>query len=105
MRKILTIIILLSVLISTRTYAISLKAINIDIPTMSAMSTAYGVEVAQETRGTTALKNVLDHYTTAGLATTGIFTSKWWEMKALADPGLFGKDEPAVLFPHQEPCS
>lgn len=93
MRKILTIIILLSVLISTRTYAVSFKAINIDIPTMSAMSTAYGVEVAQETRGTAALKNVLDHYTTAGLATTGIFTSKWWEMRALADPGLFGKDE------------
>ena len=54
MRKILTILILLSVLFETRTYPMSVKAINIDLPTMSAMSTAYGVEVAQE--GKKALK-------------------------------------------------
>ena len=93
MRKILTILILLSVLFETRTYAMSVKAINIDLPTMSAMSTAYGVEVAQEAKGAAALKDVLDHYTTAGLSTIGIFSSKWLEMRALADPGLFGKDE------------
>lgn len=93
MRKLFIIFLLFSVFHQTRSYAIAYKAINIDAATTSAMSAAYVGETAQEAKGTAALNNVLAHYTTSGIATAGIFTSKWLEMKALADPGLFGSEE------------
>ena len=93
MRKLFIIFLLFSVFHQTRSYAIALKAINIDAVTTSTMSAAYVGETAQEAKGTAALNNVLAHYTTSGIATAGIFTSRWLEMKALADPGLFGSEE------------
>lgn len=92
MRKILILFLLLSA-VTLRSYGIALKAINIDAPTASAMTAAYAVEASQEAKGAAALSAVLSHYTVSGIATTGIFTSKWLEMKALADPGLFSQEE------------
>lgn len=64
-------------------------SINIDYKTTSAMNAAYGTQYAMESNTESEIKKILDHYTTAELATAGIFASKWLDRKALTNAGRF----------------
>lgn len=64
-------------------------SINIDYATTSAMTGAYATQYAMEANTESEIKKILDHYTTAEVATAGIFASKWLDRKALTNAGRF----------------
>ena len=68
-------------------------SINIDTKTIAAMTAAYSAEVATEAMNNESVKKILDHYTSAEVATAGIFASKWLDRKALQNAGLFDNAE------------
>lgn len=66
---------------------------NFDRKTEAAMASAYALEVATETMNNESIQKILDHYTSAEVATAGIFASKWFDRKALTNVGPFGTRE------------
>ncbi len=68
-------------------------SINIDTRTIAAMTAAYATEAATEAMNDESVQKILDHYTSAEVATAGIFASKWLDRKALQNAGLFDNAE------------
>ena len=68
-------------------------SVNFDRKTEAAMASAYALEVATEAMNNEAIQKILDHYTSAEVATAGIFASKWFDRKALTNVGPFGTRE------------
>lgn len=66
---------------------------NFDRKTEAAMASAYALEVATEAMNNESIQKILDHYTSAEVATAGIFASKWFDRKALTNVGPFGTRE------------
>lgn len=64
-------------------------SMNIDTKTMEAMTLAYATEFATESMNDESMQKILDHYSSAEIATAGIFASKWLDRKALQNAGLF----------------
>lgn len=54
---------------------------------------AYYALAKAEGLNTESFNDILDHYTSAEIASAGIWLSKFLERKALKDEGLFGKEE------------
>ena len=57
------------------------------------MTAAYATEAATEAMNDESVQKILDHYTSAEVATAGIFASKWLDRKALQNAGLFDNAE------------
>ena len=74
MRRII-VLILMSAVIQTVS-ALGWHNINVDLKTITAMGTAYGVEGAEEGNTATALDSIFQHYKSGGIAMAGIFVSK-----------------------------
>ena len=68
-------------------------SVNIDLKTTAAMTAAYAAEAATEMMNDEDVQKILDHYTSAEVATAGIFASKWLDRKALLNAGLFSDAE------------
>lgn len=68
-------------------------SVNFDRKTEAAMASTYALEVAAEAMNNESVQNILDHYTSAEVATAGIFASKWFDRKALTNVGPFGTAE------------
>lgn len=68
-------------------------SVNFDRKTEAAMASTYALEVAAEAMNNESVQKILDHYTSAEVATAGIFASKWFDRKALTNVGPFGTAE------------
>lgn len=68
-------------------------SVNFDRKTEAAMVSTYALEVAAEAMNNESVQKILDHYTSAEVATAGIFASKWFDRKALTNVGPFGTAE------------
>lgn len=68
-------------------------SVNFDRKTEAAMASTYALEVAAEAMNNESIQKILDHYTSAEVATAGIFASKWFDRKALTNVGPFGTAE------------
>lgn len=91
MRRII-VLILMSAVIQTVS-ALGWHNINVDLTTITAMGTAYGVEGAKEGNTATALDSIFQHYKSGGIAMAGIFVSKKNDRDAMRNPGLFASGE------------
>lgn len=91
MRRII-VLILMSAVIQT-VPALGGHNINVDLTTITAMGTAYGVEGAEEGNTATALDSIFQHYKSGGIAMAGIFVSKKNDRDAMRNPGLFASEE------------
>ena len=91
MRRIIALV-LLSIVMQT-TSAMSWHNINVDITTITAMGTAYGVETAEEDANATDLDSIFSHYKSGGIAMAGIYLSKKNDRNAMRNPGLFASEE------------
>lgn len=91
MRRII-VLILMSAVIQTVS-ALGWDNINVDLTTITAMGTAYGVEGAEEGNTATALDSIFQHYKSGGIAMAGIFVSKKNDRDAMRNPGLFASEE------------
>lgn len=68
-------------------------SINIDYKTMEGMTEAYATEVAIEASHNESLQKIYDSYQGAGVASSGIFSSKYLERKALTDLNLWNDEK------------
>lgn len=68
-------------------------SVNFDRKTEAAMASTYALEVAAEAMNNESVQKILDHYTSAEVATAGIFASEWFDRKALTNVGPFGTAE------------
>ena len=68
-------------------------SVNIDTKTTAAMTAAYATQAATELMNDEQIQKILDHYTSAEMATAGIYASKWLDRQALQNAGLFGNAE------------
>lgn len=91
MRRLYVFIVVLA--LSVPLFAQGWASVNIDRQTTSAMSAAYAAEAGTELMNDRHVQKMLDHYTSAEVATAGIFASKWLDRKALQNAGLFGNSE------------
>ena len=91
MRRII-VLILMSAVIQTVS-ALGWHNINVDLTTITAMGTAYGVEGAEEGNTATALDSIFQHYKSGSIAMAGIFVSKKNDRDAMRNPGLFASEE------------
>ena len=91
MRKLFFFIILQ--MLSVPLFAGGWYSVNIDLKTSAAMTAAYATETATELMNNEQVQKILDHYTSAEVATAGIFASKWLDRKALQNAGAFGSAE------------
>lgn len=91
MRRI--VVLLLMTLIIQTVSAVSWHNVNVDLKTIAAMGTAYGLEGVEEDASATALDSILSHYKSGGIAMAGIYLSKKNDRKAMSNPGLFASEE------------
>lgn len=68
-------------------------SINIDYKTMEGMTEAYATEAAIEALHNESLQKIYDSYQAAGVASSGIFSSKYLERKALTDLNLWNDEK------------
>lgn len=80
-------------MVAVHTQAIGYASVNLDTKTSAAMTAAYAAEAATEAMNNESVQKMLDHYTSAEVATAGIFASKWLDRKALQNAGLFSNAE------------
>ena len=73
--------------------AATFYSVNFDRKTEAAMASTYALEVAAEAMNNESVQRILDHYTSAEVATAGIFASKWFDRKALTNVGPFGTSQ------------
>lgn len=90
MRRIIVLILMSAVI---QTVSAGWHNINVDLTTITAMGTAYGVEGAEEGNTATALDSIFQHYKSGGIAMAGIFVSKKNDRDAMRNPGLFASEE------------
>lgn len=64
-------------------------SINVDYSTMAAMSEAYSTEAAMEALHNENLQKIYESYKAAGVASAGIFSSKYLDRKALTSLDLW----------------
>ena len=87
------VVVILGLLVSIRCFGGWAASVNIDTKTMAAMTAAYATQTATEAMNNESVQKILDHYTSAEVATAGIFASKWLDRKALQNAGLFDNAE------------
>lgn len=88
MKRLSLILIFLSLAIVQQVHA-QYYSVNYDARTVAAMATAFGAEAVAESYYRGQVDDILKHYTTAEVATAGIFASKFLEHKALSDLGIW----------------
>lgn len=81
---------LLVVFSFSRLSAFTWVSVNIDQKTIEAMTEGYAEELAAELLNEQSISKILDHYTSAEVATAGIFASKWLDRQAMKNVGPFG---------------
>ena len=86
-RHLLLLVILLSV--AVRASAFGGYSVNYDKKTVAAMVAAFGTETATEMYYSEQVKEILDRYSAAEVATAGIFLSKYLDRKALTELGIW----------------
>ena len=95
-------IVLLFAYLSFSTGSKAYVNVDFDIEGATLAYGAYAVLAGSESLSTSDIKDILEHYTSAEVATAGIWLSKWMDRKALKDEGIFGKTEnhyyKAILF-------
>lgn len=64
-------------------------SVNYDKKTVAAIIAAFGTETATEMYYSEQVKDILDHYSAAEVATAGIFLSKFLDRKAVTDLGIW----------------
>ena len=84
---------IVGLMLAVPTHASVWASVNFDKKTSAAMSLAYAAEAATEAMNDESVQKILDHYTSAEVATAGIFASKWLDRQALQNAGLFGNAE------------
>ena len=89
MMKRLSILLAILSLALTRHVHAQYYSVNYDARTVAAMAVAFGTEVVAESYYREQVDDILKHYTTAEVATAGIFASKFLEHKALSDLGIW----------------
>ncbi len=85
--------IVLLVALGVDSHAATYYSVNFDRKTEAAMASTYALEVATEALNNESVQKILDHYTSAEVATAGIFASKWFDRKALTNVGPFGTSQ------------
>lgn len=88
---------LMTGVMSVPTYA-SWGNINIDAETDAAMSGAYLAEWQTERMSNDDLGDILRHYSSASVATAGIYSSKWMDRQALTNAGLFANARESYYY-------
>ncbi len=89
MMKRLVLIIASSVILSMQAVHAQYYSVNYDTRTVAAMAAAFGTEAVAESYYREQVDNILKHYTTAEVATAGIFASKFLKHKALSDLSIW----------------
>lgn len=84
---------IISCLLSVPLFGLSVASVNLDIKTSSAMASAYLLQSGSEGLNDESVQKILDHYSSAEVATAGIFASKWLDRKAMENAGLFNNAE------------
>lgn len=84
---------IIGLMMAVPTHASVWGSINLDRKTSAAMTAAYLTQAATEAMNDESVQKMLDHYTSAEVATAGIFASKWLDRQALTNAGLFGNAE------------
>ena len=64
--------------------------VNFDYETIAAMTSGYASELGAEYANGTSIDAMMGNYTSAEVATAGIFASKWLDRKAMTRVGSFG---------------
>lgn len=91
MNRVLTIII--GLLMSVSSKAMFYHTINYDPATSAALLLGYKLQDNTEKQIAESAMKILDHYTSAEVASAGIFASKWLDRQAYKDVGIFGNSE------------
>lgn len=91
MRRVLLFI--LSLFLAFRLSASVWYSVNFDAKTTAAMTAGYAAQAATEFLNSEEVKKILDHYSSAEVATAGIFASKWLDRKAMTNVGWFSDAE------------
>lgn len=81
------------ILVHAHAHASVWASVNFDKKTSAAMAAAYAVQAKTEGSNNESVQKILSHYTSAEVATAGIFASKWLDRKALQNAGLFDNAE------------
>lgn len=84
---------IIGLMMAVPTHSIGWASVNLDKKTSAAMTAAYAAQAATEAMNNESVQKMLDHYTSAEVATAGIFASKWLDRKALQNAGLFSNAE------------
>lgn len=84
---------IVSLLFPVLCHAVIWHSFNVDKKTVAAMAAAYATEEETESLSDESVQKILDHYTSAEVASAGIFASKWLDRKALQNAGIFGSTE------------
>jgi len=92
MKKLLAVLLLILCSVQSQGQA-SVASVNLDFKTASAMEATYDIENAAEQRAVDNLNEILSHYTSAGIATAGIYLSKYKDRRSLTNVGLFSDEE------------
>ena len=82
-----------SVLFTLNISAVAYTEINIDKVTIAEMAAAYGMESMAELTNDTLTRNILKHYASAGVASSGIYWTKMHDRKAMQNAGWFTSEE------------
>lgn len=80
--------IFLTIFVFTSQVGAQYVRVNYDQKTVAAMATTYGTETVTETYYSKQVKDILDKYSAAEVATAGIFMSKYLDRKALTELGI-----------------
>ena len=88
MKRLLLILTIASVTLCQTVHA-QYYSVNYDTRTVAAMVAAFGTEAVAEGYYREQVDDILKHYTTAEVATAGIFAAKFLEHKALSDLGIW----------------
>lgn len=77
----------------TTTVRAQYASINVDTKTMEAMTEAYATEAAIEALHNESLQKIYESYQAAGVASSGIFASKYLDRKALTNLDLWNEEK------------
>lgn len=73
--------------------AMGWSSVNFDAETTAAIAGALGLEYLNEQSMTDSYNKILDHYTSAEIASAGIYAAKWAERSAMKNVGTFGSPQ------------
>lgn len=79
--------------LSVHASAMTWASVNYDKRLSAHMVEAFGLQELAEVANKESVQKILDHYTSAEMASAGIFSSKWLDRQAMMNAGPFGTAE------------